>query len=62
MINFRHLLERRKLGMKMHIGVDLRVVRNIAATSADVHDITQADNLLHGQEECVWSDTGYRKA
>ena len=40
-------------GMKMHIGVDdaLGLIHSIATTSANVHDITQADKLLHGQEE-----------
>lgn len=49
-------------GMKMHIGVDdaLGLIHSIATTSANVHDITQADKLLHGKEECVWGDAGYR--
>ena len=48
--------------MKMHIGVDntLDLIHSIATTSANVHDITQADKRLHGQEECVWGDAGYR--
>lgn len=48
--------------MKMHIGVDdaLGLIHSIATTSANVHDITQADKLLHGKEECVWGDAGYR--
>ncbi|RLA40791.1 MAG: IS5 family transposase, partial [Gammaproteobacteria bacterium] len=49
-------------GMKIHIGVDdtLGLIHSMATTSANVHDITQADKLLHGQEECVWGDAGYR--
>ena len=29
-------------------------------TSANAHDVTQADALLHGQEEVVFADSGYR--
>ena len=49
-------------GMKMHIGVDyaLGLIHSIATTSANVHDITQADQLLHGDECCIWGDAGYQ--
>ena len=49
-------------GMKMHIGVDdeLGLVHSVTGTSANVHDITQAENLLHGEEERVRGDAGYR--
>jgi len=49
-------------GMKLHIGVDdtLGLIHSMATTSANIHDITQADKLLHGQEECIWGDSGYR--
>ena len=48
--------------MKLHIGVDdtLGLIHSMATTSANIHDITQADKLLHGQEECIWGDSGYR--
>ena len=48
--------------MKLHIGVDdaLGLIHGIATTSANVHDITQADKPLHGKGECVWGDAGYR--
>lgn len=48
-------------GMKMHIGVDdeLGVIHSVETTSAKEHDITQAENLLHGEEEFVWGDAGY---
>src|SRR5690554_6539563 len=48
-------------GMKMHIGVDdsLGLIHSIATTSANEHDITQADKLLHGDEQRVWGDAGY---
>jgi IS5 family transposase len=49
-------------GMKMHIGVDeaLGIVHSISTTAANVHDITETANLLHGEEECVWGDAGYQ--
>ena len=48
-------------GMKLHIGVDARtgVVHSLSATSANVHDVTQAHRLLHGGEQQVWGDAGY---
>ena len=30
------------------------------ATAANVHDITEAHNLLHGGETMVWCDAGYQ--
>jgi IS5 family transposase len=49
-------------GMKMHIGTDdaFGLIHSVATTAANVHDITQADQLLHGDEERVWGDAGYR--
>ncbi len=49
-------------GMKMHIGVDesLGLIHSLTTTPANVHDITQADKLLHGNEKRVWGDAGYR--
>ncbi len=48
-------------GMKMHIGVDdsLGLIHSIATTSAEVHDLSIADKLLHGKEKRVWGDAGY---
>ena len=48
-------------GMKMHIGVDdeLGLIHSITTTAANEHDITQADKLLHGDEQRVWCDSGY---
>lgn len=39
-----------------HIGVDesLGLIHSLTTTPANVHDITQADQLLHGNEERVW--------
>ena len=49
-------------GMKMHIGEDesLGLVHSFETTSANELDITAADKLLHGEEERVWGDAGYR--
>lgn len=49
-------------GMKAHIGVDAEsgVVHTVTTTAANVHDITQATNLIHGQETDVYGDSGYR--
>ncbi len=48
-------------GMKLHIGVDAEtgIVHSLSATSANVHDVTQAHRLLHGGERQVWGDAGY---
>ncbi|RZA06638.1 MAG: IS5 family transposase [Moraxellaceae bacterium] len=49
-------------GMKMHIGVDdgLGLIHSIATTAANEHDITQVDQLIHGEEERIWGDAGYQ--
>lgn len=49
-------------GMKAHIGVDAEtgLVHSLTGTSANVHDITQAESLLHGSETDVFADAGYR--
>jgi len=51
-------------GMKAHIGVDAEsgLVHTATTTAANAHDITQAHALLHGQEEVVFADAGYRGA
>lgn len=48
-------------GMKVHIGVDdtLGLIHSLKTTSAEVHDIAMADQLLHGDEQWVWGDAGY---
>ncbi|NRA89272.1 MAG: IS5 family transposase [Rhizobiales bacterium] len=48
-------------GMKMHIGVDdaTGCIHGINTTSANKHDITSVDKLLHGKEERIWGDAGY---
>lgn len=49
-------------GMKAHIGVDADsgLVHTVTTTAANAHDITQAANLLHGEETDVFVDSGYR--
>lgn len=48
-------------GMKAHIGVDAEsgLVHTVTGTGANVHDVTQAGDLLHGQESTVFGDSGY---
>ncbi len=49
-------------GMKAHIGVDSEtgIVHSMSATAANVHDVTETHNLLHGGETVVWGDAGYQ--
>jgi IS5 family transposase len=49
-------------GMKAHIGVDKDsgLIHSVETTSANVHDITRAAQLLHGEEEVVYGDVGYQ--
>src|SRR6478735_8289258 len=49
-------------GMKAHIGVDAQsgLVHTVIGTSANVHDITTAEALLHGGETDVYADAGYQ--
>jgi IS5 family transposase len=48
-------------GMKAHIGVDADSgrVHSVVGTAANVADVTQTDQLLHGQEGHVCGDAGY---
>ena len=49
-------------GMKAHIGVDADsgLVHTVVGTAGHVHDVTQAGQLLHGQESEVFTDAGYQ--
>ena len=51
-----------RFGMKAHIGVDADtgIVHSLSATPANVHDVVEAHNLLHGRETQVWCDAGYQ--
>jgi IS5 family transposase len=48
-------------GMKSHIGVDVDsgLVHTVTGTAANVSDVSQTANLLHGEEEMVFADAGY---
>jgi IS5 family transposase len=48
-------------GMKAHIGADRdsKLVHTVAVTAANVADITQTAELLHGQEKQVHADAGH---
>jgi IS5 family transposase len=49
-------------GMKAHIGVDMEsgLVHTVHTTTGSSHDVTQAHELLHGEEKMVFADSGYR--
>jgi IS5 family transposase len=48
-------------GMKAHIGADADsgLVHTVVGTAANVSDVSQSENLLHGEEEVVFADAGY---
>lgn len=48
-------------GMKAHIGVDADngCVHTVTATSANVHDVTEASQLIRDEDEVVYGDAGY---
>ena len=50
--------------MKAHIGVDAEsgLVHSVRGTSGNVNDVVEANSLLHGEEEVVFADSGYRGA
>ena len=49
-------------GMKLHIGTDPKGrVHRVVATHAATADITQLDELLHGEERAVFGDQAYWK-
>ncbi len=50
-------------GLKAHIGVDARtgLTHSLSTTAANVHDITETKNLLHGEEYFVSADSGSQK-
>ena len=51
-------------GMKAHIGVDADsgLVHTVIGTAANVNDVTQAQALLHGEEQESFGDAGYQGA
>ncbi len=48
-------------GYKAHIGVDKDsgLVHHVKATSANVHDVTVTSELMHGEENEAYGDSGY---
>ena len=48
-------------GMKAHIGADAAsgLVQSVTGTAANVSDISQTHELLHGEEKVVHADAGY---
>lgn len=51
-------------GLKAHIGADAAsgLVHTVVATAGNVSDVTQTEQLLHGEEEVVFADAGYTGA
>ncbi len=49
-------------GMKAHIGVDsdTGIAHSMSVTAANVHDVTETHNLLHGGATVVLGDAGYQ--
>jgi len=49
-------------GIKAHVGVDskTKIIHSAVVTAANVADSTVLSDLLHGEEEAVWGDQGYR--
>lgn len=49
-------------GMKLHVGTDRRgIVHSVSATHAATADITQMNELLHGDEREIYGDQAYWK-
>jgi IS5 family transposase len=51
-------------GMKAHIGVDAEsgLVHTVVGTAANEADVTQTEQVLHGEEKDVFLDAGYTGA
>ena len=49
-------------GMKAHIDVDARtgITHSFTTTAANEHGLNQAGHLLHGEEDYIFADAGYR--
>ena len=49
-------------GMKVHAGLDKDsgLIHSVVVTAANVHDLTPAAELLHGDEQVVYADAGYQ--
>lgn len=46
----------------MHLGVDSEngLIHSVETTAANVHDLSPAAELLHGEETVVYGDAGYQ--
>lgn len=53
--------DRHYYGSKAHIGIDKdsKIVHSVSVTSANVNDIEEVGNLVHGKEKEVYGDAGY---
>ncbi len=51
-----------RFGMKAHIGVDVKtgLTHIFTTTAANVYDLNEAHQLLHGEEKYIFADSGYR--
>ncbi|BDM64876.1 hypothetical protein NFHSH190041_23280 [Shewanella sp. NFH-SH190041] len=49
-------------GMKAHIGMDAKssLTHSLVTTVANEHDLNQVGHLLHGEEEFISADAGFR--
>ena len=49
-------------GMKAHIGADAEsgLVHTVRTTSGNVHDVTEGNSLLNGEETVAYGDAGYQ--
>lgn len=54
--------EQMYFGMKAHIGADAEsgLVHTVRGTAGNVHDVTEGNSLLHGQEQVAFGDAGYQ--
>lgn len=54
--------EQMYFGMKAHIGADAEsgLVHTVRGTAGNVHDVTEGNSLLHGQEQFAFGDAGYQ--
>jgi IS5 family transposase len=54
--------EQMYFGMKAHIGADAQsgLVHTVKGTSGNVHDVTEGNSLLHGEEAYAFGDAGYQ--
>jgi IS5 family transposase len=47
-------------GMKVHVGTDKRgIVHSLTTTNAAAADVTEMENLLHGEEKEIYGDRAY---